>query len=56
MNQSEVSMLERRHDMRLSTLRSYVEAVGGWLRLVVTFPDGSRQVDLAVGRSDSNRG
>jgi hypothetical protein len=51
MNQSEVSRLERRRDMRLSTLRSYVEAVGGWLRLVVTLSDSARPVDLVVGAS-----
>ncbi len=49
MNQSEVSRLERRRDMRLSTLRSYVEAVGGWLRLVVTLSESAQQVDLVVG-------
>jgi hypothetical protein len=51
MNQSEVSRLERRRDMRLSTLRGYVEAAGGWLRLVVTLSDSNRQVDLVVGGS-----
>jgi Helix-turn-helix domain len=54
MNQSEVSRLERRRDMRLSTLRGYVEAVGGWLRLVVTLSDSNRQVDLVVGDSGPN--
>jgi hypothetical protein len=49
MNQSEVSRLERRRDMRLSTLRSYVEAVGGRLRLLVSRPDSSREIELAVG-------
>jgi DNA-binding Xre family transcriptional regulator len=49
MNQSEVSRLERRRDVRLSTLRSYVEAVGGRLGLLVTLSDGSRQVELIVG-------
>jgi len=42
MNQSEVSRLERRGDLRLSTLRGYVEAVGGRLRLVMTWPDSPR--------------
>ena len=56
MNQSEVSRLERRRDVRLSTLRSYVEAVGGWLRLVVTLPDSNRQVDLIVGASGPHSG
>lgn len=35
-----VSRLERRADMKLSTLRAYVEALGGDLQLVVTFPEG----------------
>lgn len=49
MNQSEVSRLERRGDVRLSTLRSYVEAVGGWLRLIVAWPDGTDGAELVVG-------
>jgi hypothetical protein len=49
MNQSEVSRLERRSDVRLSTLRSYVEAVGGWLRLIVAWPDGTDRAELVVG-------
>jgi Helix-turn-helix domain len=36
-----VSRLERRADMKLSTLRDFVEAVGGELQLVVTFPEGT---------------
>jgi transcriptional regulator with XRE-family HTH domain len=35
-----VSRLERRSDMKLSTLRDYVKAIGGQLQLVVTFPKG----------------
>jgi hypothetical protein len=31
--------MEKRSDFLLSTLRSYVEAMGGKLRLVVEFPD-----------------
>jgi len=52
MNQSEVSRLERRRDVRLSTLRSYVEAAGGRLGLVVTLSDGSRQVELIVAATE----
>jgi DNA-binding XRE family transcriptional regulator len=37
--QATVAQLERRSDLLLSTLRSYVEAMGGHLRLVVDFPD-----------------
>ena len=33
-----VSRLERRADMKLSTLRAYVRALGGDLQLMVTFP------------------
>jgi transcriptional regulator with XRE-family HTH domain len=40
MNQASISKLESRSDMLLSTLRSYVEAMGGSLRLVLEFPDG----------------
>ena len=38
-SQDGVSRLEKRSDFLLSTLRSYVEAMGGKLRLVVEFPD-----------------
>lgn len=37
--QESVSRLEKRSDLLLSTLRSYVEAMGGELRLVAEFPD-----------------
>ena len=47
MNQSEVSKLERRSDMLMSTMRRFVEATGGTLRLVAVYPEGS--VELRVG-------
>ncbi len=31
--------IEKRSDFLLSTLRAYIEAMGGKLRLVVEFPD-----------------
>lgn len=37
--QAEISRLERRTDMYLSTLRSYVEAMGGSLEITARFPD-----------------
>lgn len=52
--QENISRLEKRGDMKLSTLQGYVEALGGELRLTVTFPDrapiplqgfGARQAD-----------
>lgn len=35
-----VSRLEKRSDMKLSTLRDYVRALGGELKVMVTFPEG----------------
>lgn len=37
--QSQVSRTERQSDLLASTLRSYVEALGGRLELVAEFPD-----------------
>ena len=37
--QENVSRLEKRSDLLLSTLVSYVAAMGGKLRLVAEFPD-----------------
>ena len=37
--QEGVSRLEKRSDLLLSTLRGYVEAMGGHLRLVAQFPN-----------------
>lgn len=45
-SQSRVSELERQGDHRLSTLRRYVEALGGELSLVARF--GKREVRLDV--------
>src|SRR4051812_27677133 len=37
--QEGVSKIERRSDLLISTLRDYVQAMGGQLSLVVEFPD-----------------
>ncbi len=42
--QAAISRLERREDMYVSTLREYVKALGGELKLVATFPDGDIQL------------
>jgi predicted XRE-type DNA-binding protein len=47
MDQSEVSRLEHRSDMLLSTLKRFVQATGGELHLVVQYPDGG-PVELLV--------
>jgi DNA-binding XRE family transcriptional regulator len=40
-NQAAVSKLERRTDMYLTTLRGYIEAMGGELEIIARFPDGA---------------
>jgi transcriptional regulator with XRE-family HTH domain len=42
--QSNVSRLEHRGDMLISTLREVVQAMGGELRISATFPDGSVEI------------
>jgi transcriptional regulator with XRE-family HTH domain len=37
--QEGISRIEKRTDLLLSTLRTYVEAMGGKLRLIAEFPD-----------------
>jgi DNA-binding XRE family transcriptional regulator len=46
MDQGNISKLEQRTDMYLSTLRSYVEAMGGALEIRAVFPDGAVKIDL----------
>lgn len=46
--QENVSRLERRADLLLSTLNSYVAAMGGKLRLIAEFPD-RHPVVIALG-------
>ncbi len=38
-NQSSVARLEKRADMYVSTLRRFIEAMGGELEIVARFPD-----------------
>lgn len=47
MDQSEVSRLEHRSDMLLSTLKRFVAATGGEMHIVVQYPDGG-PVELLV--------
>jgi transcriptional regulator with XRE-family HTH domain len=42
--QSSISRIEQRADMYLSTLRNYIHAVGGELRIQAVFPDGGTVV------------
>lgn len=49
--QDGVSRLEKRSDMLISTLESYVKAMGGSLKLVAEFPDGSAVINSNMGLS-----
>lgn len=40
-DQAQISRLEQRADLLVSTLRRYVEALGAQLEIVATFPDGA---------------
>lgn len=43
--QSDVSRIERRSDVRLSSLRAYAEALGGTVQISFAFPDEPRSRD-----------
>ncbi len=43
--QASISKLEHRADMYVSTLRSYIEAMGGSLDIVARFPEGNVRVN-----------
>jgi hypothetical protein len=46
----QVSRLEKRKDPRLSTLRRSIEALGGQLTMIATFPDQEPMVLVAESR------
>lgn len=45
--QAAISKIEGREDMFLSTLREYVRALGGELKLIASFPDAEIQIHPA---------
>jgi predicted XRE-type DNA-binding protein len=45
MSQPEVSKLEKRTDAMISTVRKYVQAMGGELEIVARFPDGAVRIN-----------
>lgn len=44
-NQGAVSTMEKRTDMYVSTLRNYIEAMGGNLKIMAEFPEGTVEID-----------
>jgi DNA-binding transcriptional regulator YiaG len=43
-NQAAVSKMERRTDMYVSTLKDFVRAMGGELKITAQFPDGEVEI------------
>jgi len=52
--QENVSRIEKRSDLLLSTLRSYIEAMGGDLKLIVEFPDKPAVILTGFGELTSS--
>ena len=52
MNQGDLSKFERRTDAYLSTIRRYIEAMGGTLDLIATFPDTGPVKIVNIGDLD----
>jgi hypothetical protein len=44
-NQGSVSKMEKRADMYVSTLRSFIQAMGGQLQIKAVFPEGEVQIE-----------
>lgn len=51
--QGAISKLEHSEDVRVSTLRQYLEALGARLELVAVFDDEDRRVPIHLGRDDA---
>jgi len=49
LEQPAVSKLERRTDMYVSTLRRYIEAMGGELEIIAHFPEGNVRINQFEG-------
>jgi DNA-binding XRE family transcriptional regulator len=56
-NQGAVSRMEKRTDMYVSTLRNFIQAMGGQLQVKAIFPDGEVEIEqfetLAAPQDDS---
>ena len=54
-NQPAVAKLERRADMYVSNLRSYIEAMGGRLNITAEFPGGSVTITNFAGEDEGEQ-
>src|SRR3984957_3344926 len=55
-NQGAVSRMEKRADMYVSTLRSYIQAMGGQLQVKAIFPEGEVEIDQFESLSEAGDG
>ena len=53
-NQPAVAKLEQRADIYVSSLRSYIEAVGGQLKIIAKFPDGEVTITNFSGLGENS--
>jgi DNA-binding XRE family transcriptional regulator len=53
--QEGVSRIEKRSDLYLSTLRSYVEGVGGELKIIASFPDRPPVILSGFGMGEDHK-
>jgi predicted XRE-type DNA-binding protein len=51
--QSEISKVERRTDLYLSTLKKYIEAAGGQLEIIAHFPDSDVRISQFEGMAEN---
>ena len=51
--QGAISKLEHSEDVRVSTLRQYLEALGARLELVAVFEDENRRVPIHLGKDSA---
>lgn len=47
-SQSAVSQLERGEDVKLSTLRTYIQELGAQLQIVAIFDDGEKETTIPI--------
>jgi DNA-binding XRE family transcriptional regulator len=52
-NQGSVSKMEKRADMYVSTLRSFIQAMGGQLQIKAIFPEGEVEIEQFKNVVDS---
>ena len=54
-NQENISRIEKRSDMMLSTLRNHVRAMGGELTITVQFPNHAPVILSGIGKNSPDR-